>query len=374
MLCFLQSQLIQPMDHDYLETQKDAESFSVLEANKELSDILETRAQLQEESEELALLKQNGRVLSYEHLINNEKMFQYYSGLQPTVFLGLFAYLKPKADTMKYPYGSRTVLFNHHGDKYKKRPGKARSTSLEEEFFMTLVKLRLGLQNVDCAARFGVSASTFSSIFTGWVTLLSQELEKISKMPPTTEIETDSANCFSEFPNVRIIIDCTELFAERPSSVGVHKQFHSNYKHHSTVKFLVGMNTGGAITYISEMYGGRASDKFITNEAQDLLDSLNAGEKVMADRGFTIQDDLPAGVKLVIPSFKHKDKSQFSKTELQANKKISEARVHIERGIRRIKQFQILRNEMKLSQVDVYSNIFKACGYLVNFQDPFLKV
>ena len=167
---------------------------------------------------------------------------------------------------MKYPYGSRTELFTHHASANRKKPGKVRSTRLDEEMFYTLVKLRLGLQSNDCAVRFGLSPSRFSSISTAWITLLSTELEKICKMPPTTEIQdSEKAECFDEFSNVRIIIDCTELFAETPSSIGVHKQFHSNYKHHSTVKFMVGMNTGGAITYISEMFGGRASDKFITN-------------------------------------------------------------------------------------------------------------
>ncbi|WAR30878.1 hypothetical protein MAR_033420 [Mya arenaria] len=162
-----------------------------------------------------------------------------------------------------------------------------------------------------------------------------------------------NAKCFYEFKKLRVIVDCTVLYSETPSSVGAHKQFHSNYKRHSTDKFLVGMNTGGAITYISVMHGGRLSDKFITVGADDLLSSLNPGEKVMADHGFTIQDCLPSGVKL------------FKKDELHKNKKISEAPVHIERAIPRIKQINIFRQEVILSQVDVFDHIFKACGYLV---------
>ena len=120
------------------------------------------------------------------------------------------------------------------------------------------------------------------------------------------------------------------------------------------------------------MFCGRASDKFITNKSDDKLESLNPGENVMVDRGFTTENILPLGVQLIIPPFKHKDKIHFSKAEIQHNQKISEVRVHIERDIRRIKQFLILANEMKLTLVDIYKNIFKACAYLVNFQDPFL--
>lgn len=353
----------------------DEASHQVLHADDHIADFVHERESLVRDRNELEKLRETGQVLNVEALKKNDKLFQYYTGLKADVFSALFTYLEPKAKLMKYPHGDRTHQFQHHAEVNKRKPGKVRSTTLEEEMFYTLVKLKLGLQTVDCANRFGISPGTYSSIFTAWVTLLAQELEHICKMPPTTECDhIDSAKCFSEFKNLRIVVDCTELFSETPSSLGAHKQFHSNYKHHSTVKFLVGINTGGAITYISDMHGGRSSDKFITNGAHDLLNGLNAGEKVMADRGFTIQDNLPAGVQLIIPSFKHKDKSQFSRRELQTNKKISEARVHIERAIRRIKQFQILRTEVKLTQVDVFQNIFKACGYLVNFQDPFLKL
>lgn len=364
-----------PSDHDYARPEIDQQSHTVLEQNEDLRELIKERDALRKDSEELHSMKTSGQLLCLTELMKNDKLFQYYTGLKVPVFNALFCYLEPKAKLMKYPYGAKTTLFKHHADSNKKKPGRQRTFSLREEMFFTLVKLRLGLQTVDCSIRFGMSPSTFSSISTAWITLLATELEKISKMPQTTHIDDmEKAKCFEEFSNVRIVVDCTELFSETPSSVGAHKQFHSNYKHHTTVKFLVGMNTGGAITYISEMFGGRSSDKFITNQSVDLLNELNAGEKVMADRGFTIQSDLPEGVKLVIPSFKHKDKSQFSKQELQQNKKISEARVHIERAIRRIKQFQILKTEMKMTQKDVYENIFKSCGYLVNFQDPFLKV
>jgi hypothetical protein len=45
------------------------------------------------------------------------------------------------------------------------------------------------------------------------------------------------------------------------------------------------------ITYVSRMYGGRASDKVITSESEDLLQNLESSKgSVMADRGFLIND------------------------------------------------------------------------------------
>ena len=121
------------------------------------------------------------------------------------------------------------------------------------------------------------------------------------------------------------------------------------------------------------MFGGRASNKTITKKSKALIESLCPGNALMVDRGFTISEDLPSGVSLIIPPFKKKDKRQFSKETALKSKQISEARVHIERAIRKIKQFDILAGECRLAMVESYRNIFTACAFLVNFQHPFLK-
>ena len=43
------------------------------------------------------------------------------------------------------------------------------------------------------------------------------------------------------------IIDCFEVFCERPSDLMARAQTFSNYKHHNTVKFLIGINIFGLI-------------------------------------------------------------------------------------------------------------------------------
>jgi len=236
------------------------------------------------------------------------------------------------------------------------------------------VWLRLGLPARDLSRRCGIAQSTFSVIFNTWVILLATELEKICRMPHNDRSKTKQAECFENFDSERIVLDCTELLSQTPGSLAAHKHMHSNYKHHSTVKFLVGMSPSGAVIYISRMWGGRASDKKITSEADDLIRSLQSGDTVMVDRGFTISKDLPDGVSLLIPPFKNRSTGQFTKEELEYSEKISVARIHVERAMRAIKEFQILAVEVKLAMINNYENIFKACAYLVNFKRPFLKV
>ena len=64
-----------------------------------------------------------------------------------------------------------------------------------------------------------------------------------------------------KFPHTRIIIDCSEVFCKRPSGLQARKQLFLNYKHHTTVEFLVGISPSGVMSYVSDMWGGRASDK-----------------------------------------------------------------------------------------------------------------
>ena len=61
-----------------------------------------------------------------------------------------------------------------------------------------------------------------------------------------------------------VIIDCFEIFIERATNLKARAQTWSNYKHHNTIKFLIGIAPQGAVTYISKGWGGRVSDVYLT--------------------------------------------------------------------------------------------------------------
>ena len=59
----------------------------------------------------------------------------------------------------------------------------------------------------------------------------------------------------------------------------------------------------------------------------------------MADKGFVIQDLLtPIGCSVTMPAFLS-SKTQFAKDELLKSKEIHNVREHVERAIRRVKEF-----------------------------------
>ncbi|WAR30889.1 LOW QUALITY PROTEIN: hypothetical protein MAR_033431 [Mya arenaria] len=139
---------VQLVDHDYLNTEEDKESFKLLESNNDLAGVIQEKKDYQHAS---------GQVLEVNELRNNDKLFRYCTGLIVEVFDSLYKYLEPKAKVLKYPQGERTKAYKNHAENYKRKPGKARQTSLEQEIFFTLVKLKLGLQTMDYSKRFGMS-------------------------------------------------------------------------------------------------------------------------------------------------------------------------------------------------------------------------
>ena len=131
--------------------------------------------------------------------------------------------------------------------------------SIEEQFFTVLVHLRTAPSVMEMARRCSRSPSYFSKLFTTWINFLAYELRALHKVPAAHPRVLIKA--FTKFPHTRVVIDCTEVFCKRPSALTACKQLFSNYKHHNTFKFLVGISPSGSVLYISNMWGGCASDK-----------------------------------------------------------------------------------------------------------------
>ena len=70
-----------------------------------------------------------------------------------------------------------------------------------------------------------------------------------------------------------------------------------------------------------------------------------------------------------MPPFHHAKEGQRSADDVEATRQISRARVHIERVIRRIKEFQILNNEYPMNMVDIVDAVFQTCAFLSTFKN-----
>ena len=203
----------------------------------------------------------------------------------------------------------------------EEKTGRSHKLPLLEQLFLTLVRLRLGLLEFDLANRFGISQSSVSRITATWLNLLFHSLKTLERYPPWHIVKKYMPESFKEqYPNTRLILDATEFGIERPSSLVSQAATFSAYKNKNTVKVLIGIIPSGAIVFVSPTYEGSISDKKLV-ERSNLLDLLEVGDEIMADKGFDIQDLLaPLGVKLNIPPFLNSG-TQFSSDNVLRTKK-----------------------------------------------------
>ena len=122
-----------------------------------------------------------------------------------------------------------------------------RKLAIFQQIMLVLMKLRLNLEEQDLAYWFNVSQSTVSKLFNRWIPIMAERLRPLIYWPSTQDIRATLPTMFHNFFNQCVcIIDCTEVFTERPSNVVERAQTWSNYKQHNTVKVLIGITPQGA--------------------------------------------------------------------------------------------------------------------------------
>jgi len=134
---------------------------------------------------------------------------------------------------------------------------------------------------------------------------------------------------------------------------------------------LIGITPTGAVSFVSEAWGGKASDRYITEHC-GFLDHIEEGDLVMADKGFNIGDLLAKRrAFLNIPPFLCN--KQFSVEEIHTTRRIAKVRIHVERAIGRVKQFHILDSAVPLTLKNVIGPMFRVICYLTNLDKSLVK-
>ena len=235
--------------------------------------------------------------LQFRH-INRERCVRVFTGLpSPEIFEKIFSWIEVNAKHMQYWKGEKTTLAPvayTHQVKLEARYGPSRILTLQQEFLLILIRLRMGLLVEDLAFRFKTTCPQVSCIFTTWIKLLSREFGILIVWPSKTQVKKTMPYCFRKmYPNCRVIIDCTEVYTETPTALDIAAALWSDYKQHHTFKFLVAITPRGTVSWVSPVYGGRTSDVHITRHS-GFLNNIQRYDLVMADRGFKIREDLLA--------------------------------------------------------------------------------
>lgn len=252
---------------------------------------------------------------------------------------------------------------------------------------LALMKLRLNPSFIDIGYRFQVDETTAARYFYRCLYILHKIFSNSKMVHWPSERENLLWNTPSYFRStfkeqITIIVDCFEIFCERSAILIAIAQAFSQYKHHATLKFLIGISTTGVIIFISSAFGGRASDKEIVLKS-GFLNNLKDGDLVLADKGFLIEDEVnDKQASLRIPCFV-KNGEQLHPTEVEVSRNYSRIRIHVERLINILRRkFNICSDVARMSAIakendlfdkDLYDKVLLVCSALVNICPPGVK-
>ncbi|XP_031335325.1 uncharacterized protein LOC116165155 [Photinus pyralis] len=241
--------------------------------------------------------------------------------------------------------------------------------------YLTLKKIRVDQTFAELGDDFGVSEATASRLFSKSLLPIAKFVSGLIVWPSPEKIAKLLPIPFrARYGKVQAIIDCLEIEIQKPEDAVKQSLTWSEYKKCNTVKYLVSSTPDGIVNFISNGFGGRTSDAVIVEES-GFLDKLVPGCYVMADRGFKHIDKLLTERKCVLvrpPSVRIDEK--LSKSQVLETKKIASLRIHIERVIRRLREFRMLKPHscIHFRLIPYTDDIMKiACG-LINLQGPLI--
>lgn len=114
-----------------------------------------------------------------ECIAGDDKLVKLYTGFSThSVFIEFYSFLGPSVSELTY-WGDKESAGIRR---------RQRKISPLNQFFLTLIKLKLNLRNKDIAYRFGISESFVSRYLATWICFLYQQVKEINWMPEVDQV------------------------------------------------------------------------------------------------------------------------------------------------------------------------------------------
>ncbi|XP_052775013.1 uncharacterized protein LOC128213399 isoform X2 [Mya arenaria] len=246
--------------------------------------------------------------------------------------------------------------------------------SAANQFLLFLCRVRVGLLECDIARRFNISIDTVNMLITTWANFLHLRLGSMNIWPSREQVDKTMPIPFKgKYPTTRVIIECIGIKTEMASSLLSKSQTYSNYKSSNTLKGLIGTAPCGRITFVSQLYWGNIPNREIAQRSGFLGLEFKAGDSVMADKGFDIQDlldekDIRLNIPPVLGQYIQKTDIEVKRTQI-----FGAERIHVERATNKIKNFHIFDQVVPSPLFSSINQIWCVCALMTLFQDPIIS-
>lgn len=283
------------------------------------------------------------RVRTRDMVLHDDKSVRMYTGLSSKeVLMAVYKVIEKRVKNICY-WGEQKLVKDN--ELKKGSDGQNKIMDYFDEYLLTLVHIKQGMTRGVLADLFGVTENSVTSVINTWINLLYQILKSWLKWPSAEEVKKKLPKDYPvKYADTRVILNCNEFFHVQPRNCSSQVNTHSQYKHHTIIKVLMGVTPGGKISFVSNPYGGDAFDRYIAEK--DILDKLEPGDAVIVDRGLDIVDLLlQNGVKLHMPSSPEKEdgtENSLSQSEIQKTREIASLQTPADNAIERMMNFKIL--------------------------------
>ncbi|XP_077384059.1 uncharacterized protein LOC144022809 isoform X2 [Festucalex cinctus] len=249
-----------------------------------------------------------------------------------------------------------------------------------QQYLMTLMKVRLNCSFEFLAFFFCVGIKTAFDNFKHCINVLyCKVVPSFVFWPDRDWIETSLPRAFrnDHFCKTVCIIDYFEILMEMPKDPLASAQCRSSKKSHCTQKYLVGMSPQGSISFISNGWGGKISDKHVTKQS-GFLSKLLPDDLVLAGSGCDAADSAnscQAGLKIAAFT---RGKKQLDPLDLGKIRGLASVEKHVEKVTRALREkYKMLQSTVPISLIDIecmndvtyLDKIVKVCCALTNISE-----
>lgn len=246
----------------------------------------------------------------------------------------------------------------------------------ERDIMLTFRKIRLNEPFEILCDSVGLTGARMGQIFNSSIPLIAREMEELIFWPDASEIKKFLPVSFlNKYYSIQSIIDCFEVQIQKSTNPILQSITYSQYKSCNTLKYLVSCAPCGLVTFVSKGFPGRASDQKIVLKS-GYLNKIRQGAGVLADRGFknVASDVASVGGNLIRPPSVSKDEP-LSKEEAMQAKEIASVRIHVERLIRRFREYRMCAPHAELPSTlfNKLDDIVIIIAGLVNLQGKLIR-
>ncbi|CAN8032360.1 unnamed protein product [Ixodes persulcatus] len=175
----------------------------------------------------LAKLEEESAPFGIEKFRECDADILFYTGLpRYSSFVFLLEFLDPGENGKNI---KRHQKASSGGQPSHESSGRRQKVSVENQLFLVLMKLHLGLFHQHLGHLFSVSTSTVSRIFSSWVDFMYLQLSEVPLWLPRHAIDASMPEAFlGKYPTTRVLLDATEVRCEVPTSFVTQSELYSH--------------------------------------------------------------------------------------------------------------------------------------------------